>query len=129
MKTNLHFFLGATVSDAAASPLHWVYTQKKLLTYITGKQDFTFLSKNKSPFYNIRTGRVSGYNDIGQVMFKTLLETHKNSKILSVQVLCSTEVFILTPLLDFISFNIFFCSFNYINDHFIYYISNNLPHN
>ena len=78
MKNNLHVFLGATVADAAARPLHWVYNQKKLLTYIKGKKDFTFLKKNKSPFYNIKTGRVSGYNDIGQVMFKTLVEGHEN---------------------------------------------------
>ena len=78
MKNNLHVFLGATVADAAARPLHWVYNQKKLLSYIKGKKDFTFLKQNKSPFYNIRTGKVSGYNEIGQVMFKTLLEDHRN---------------------------------------------------
>ena len=78
MKNNLHVFLGSTVADAAARPLHWVYNQKKLLNNIKGKKDFTFLKKNKSPFYNIKTGRVSGYNDIGQVMFKTLVEGHKN---------------------------------------------------
>ena len=71
-------FLGATVADAAARPLHWVYNQKKLLTYIKGKKDFTFLKENKSPFYNIKTGKVSGYNEIGQVMFKTLVEGHEN---------------------------------------------------
>ena len=78
MKNNLHVFLGATVADAAARPLHWVYNQKKLLTYIKGKKDFTFLAKNKSPFYNIKTGKVSGYNEIGQVMFKTLVDGHEN---------------------------------------------------
>ena len=77
MKNNLHVFLGATVADAAARPLHWVYDQKKLLTYIKGKKDFTFLKKNKSPFYIIKTGKVSGYNDVGQVMFKTLVEGHE----------------------------------------------------
>ena len=71
-------FLGATVADAAARPLHWVYNQKKLLTYIRGKKDFTFLKNNKSPFYNIKTGKVSGYNEVGQVMFKTLVEGHQN---------------------------------------------------
>ena len=70
--------MGATVADAAARPLHWVYNQKKLLTYIKGKKDFTFLKNNKSPFYNIKTGKVSGYNEVGQVMFKTLVEGHKN---------------------------------------------------
>ena len=78
MKNNLHVFLGATVADAAARPLHWVYNQEKLLTYIKGKQDFTFLKKNKSPFYNIKTGKVSGYNEVGQVMFKTLVEGHRD---------------------------------------------------
>ena len=78
MRNNLHVFLGATVADAAARPLHWVYNQKKLNKYIKGKKDFTFLKKNKSPFYNIKTGKVSGYNDIGQVMFLTLIEGNKN---------------------------------------------------
>ena len=78
MKNNLHVFLGATVADAAARPLHWVYNQKKLLEYIRGKKDFTFLKKNKSPFYNIKTGKVSGYNEVGQVMFKTLVEGHRD---------------------------------------------------
>ena len=78
MKNNLHVFLGATVADAAARPLHWVYDQKKLQNYIKGKKDFSFLKKNKSPFYNIKTGKVSGYNDVGQVMFKTLLDNNKH---------------------------------------------------
>jgi len=78
VKNNLHVFLGATVADAAARPLHWVYNQKKLNSYIKGKKDFSFLKKNKSPFYNIKTGKVSGYNEIGQVMFETLLEGHDN---------------------------------------------------
>ena len=78
MKNNLHVFLGATVADAAARPLHWVYNQKKLLSYIKGKKDFTFLKKNKSPFYRIKTGKVSGYNEVGQVMFKTLVEGHRD---------------------------------------------------
>ena len=70
--------MGSTVADAASRPLHWVYDQKKLLTYIKGKKDFAFLKVNKSPFYNIKTGKVSGYNDVGQTMFKTLVEGHQN---------------------------------------------------
>ena len=80
MKNNLHVFLGATVADAGARPLHWIYNQKKLQTFIKGKKDFTFLKKNKSPFYNIKTGKVSGYNEIGQVMFRTLLEKNNDIK-------------------------------------------------
>ena len=70
--------MGATVADAAARPLHWVYNQKKLGIYIKGKKDFSFLKKNRSPFYNIKTGKVSGYNEISQVMFHTLLDGHEN---------------------------------------------------
>ena len=66
------------MADAATRPLHWVYNQKKLLSFIKGKKDFTFLKKNKSPFYRIKTGKVSGYNEIGQVMFKTLVEGHQD---------------------------------------------------
>ena len=73
MKNNLHIFLGATVADAAARPLHWVYDQKKLNSYIKNKKDFAFLKNNKSPFYNIKTGKVSGYNEVGQVMFNTII--------------------------------------------------------
>ena len=79
---NLHIFLGATVADAAARPLHWVYDPKKLKKYIKNKKDITFLKKNKSPFYSIKTGMVSGYNDVGQVMFKTLVSTKNKSYIL-----------------------------------------------
>ena len=79
---NLHIFLGATVADAAARPLHWIYDPKKLKKYIKGKKDITFLKKNRSPFYAIKTGNVSGYNDVGQVMFDTLISTKKKKNIL-----------------------------------------------
>ena len=79
---SLHIFLGATVADAAARPLHWVYDPKKLKKYIKGKKEIAFLKKNKSPFYSIKTGNVSGYNDVGQVMFKTLVSTKKKSDII-----------------------------------------------
>ena len=81
---NFHIFLGATVADAATRPLHWVYDPKKLKKYIKGKKEIVFLKKNRSPFYSIKTGKVSGYNDIGQVMFKTLIQTKKKSEILKV---------------------------------------------
>jgi actin-related protein len=78
---NLHIFLGATVADAAARPLHWVYDPKKLKKYIKGKKEIAFLKQNKSPFYSVKTGNVSGYNDVGQVMFKTIVSTKKKSDI------------------------------------------------
>jgi hypothetical protein len=79
---NLHIFLGAICADAAARPLHWVYDPKKLKKYIRGKKEITFLKKNKSPFYSIKTGNVSGYNDVGQVMFQTIVSTKKKSDII-----------------------------------------------
>ena len=50
MKNNLHVFLGATVADAAARPLHWVYDQKKLNKYIKKKKILLSLKKIKAPF-------------------------------------------------------------------------------
>tara|TARA_B100001057_G_C22781930_1_gene924011 strand:+ start:130 stop:1098 length:969 start_codon:yes stop_codon:yes gene_type:complete len=82
MIKNFHIFLGASVADAAARPLHWVYDPKKLKKYIKGKKEIAFLKKNKSPFYSIKTGNVSGYNDVGQVMLKTLVSTKKKSDII-----------------------------------------------
>src|SRR5210317_1047475 len=75
MSLDYHIFLGATVADAAARPLHWVYDPKKLNTYI---------KKNRCPFYNIKTGNVSGYNDVGQVMFKSLIEAKNQFEVLKI---------------------------------------------
>jgi len=82
MFSNFHIFLGATVADAAARPLHWVYDQKKLYSYIKDKKNIAFFKENRSPFYSIRTGDVSGYNDVGQVMFKTLIGTKDTKNII-----------------------------------------------
>ena len=80
MLKKVHIFLGATVADAAARPLHWIYNEKKLKSYIKNKKNITFFKENKCPFYSIKTGEVSGYNAVGQVMFKTLINTnHKNN--------------------------------------------------
>ena len=81
MFEKLHIFLGATVADAAARPLHWVYDEKKLKSFIKNKKNITFLKQNRSPFYSIKTGEVSGYNDVGQVMFKTLTQTKDQKNI------------------------------------------------
>ena len=83
MLKKVHIFLGATVADAAARPLHWIYDEKKLKSYIKNKKTITFFKKNRCPFYSIKTGEVSGYNAIGQVMFKTLINTkYKNNIII-----------------------------------------------
>ena len=82
MFKKLHIFLGATVADAAARPMHWVYNEKKLKSFIKNKKNITFFKKNRSPFYSIKTGEVSGYNDVGQVMFKTLTQTKDQKNII-----------------------------------------------
>ena len=82
MFKKLHIFLGATVADAAARPLHWVYDEKKLKSYIKRKKDIAFFKQNRSPFYSIKTGEVSGYNDVGQVMFRTLTATKEKKDII-----------------------------------------------
>ena len=82
MYEGLKILLGATVGDAASRPLHWIYNEKKLKSYIKGKKDIAFLKENKSPFYSIPTGNVSGYNDMAQVMFKTIITSKKKSEIL-----------------------------------------------
>ncbi len=83
MFKKLHIFLGATVADAATRPLHWVYDEKKLKSFIKKKKNITFLKANRSPFYSIKTGEVSGYNDVGQVMFKTLTQTEDQKNIIT----------------------------------------------
>ena len=82
MHVGIKIFLGATIADAAARPLHWVYDPKKLKKYIKGKKEIAFLKENKSPFYSIKTGNVSGYNDVGQVMFQTIITSKNKSDIL-----------------------------------------------
>ena len=77
----LKILLGGIVADAASRPLHWIYSPKKLKSYIKGKKDIAFFKQNRSPFYSIKTGEVSGYNDVGQTMFKTLVEGHENIEV------------------------------------------------
>ena len=45
MFKKLHIFLGATVADAAARPLHWVYNEKKLKSFIKNKKEYSFFQK------------------------------------------------------------------------------------
>ena len=83
MLKKVHIFLGATVADAAARPLHWIYDEKKLKSYIKNKKNITFFKENRCPFYSIKTGEVSGYNAVGQVMFKTLINTNHKDNIIT----------------------------------------------
>ena len=51
MFKKFHIFLGATVADAAARPLHWVYNEKKLKSFIKNKKNITFFKKHSSVNY------------------------------------------------------------------------------
>ena len=81
MKNNLHVLLGASVADAAARPLHWVYDQKKLAEIIKNKKEFVFFKKNHCPFYKVKLGLTSGYNDVAQLMYKTIKESPEHIEI------------------------------------------------
>ena len=51
MLKKVYIFLGATVADAAARPLHWVYNEKKLKSYIKNKKNIAFFKINKNRIY------------------------------------------------------------------------------
>ena len=72
--------LGAVVGDAAARPLHWVYDNDALKTYIKGIEDRPeFLPQSKSPFYSLQTGDNSCYWDIAGVSLLAI-SRFQNSK-------------------------------------------------
>ncbi|TRY63868.1 hypothetical protein TCAL_03992 [Tigriopus californicus] len=65
--------LGACVADAAARPLHWVYSQSDLKTYIQDRADRPdFLPQSRSPFYTLPTGENSCYFDIAHSVLGAL---------------------------------------------------------
>ena len=41
------------------------------------KKEITFLKQNKSPFYSVKTGNVSGYNDVAFLLL-TLIKSKSN---------------------------------------------------
>ena len=77
MNEGLKILLGGIVADAASRPLHWIYSDKKLKSYIKGKKDIAFFKENKCPFYSVPLGRNSGYGDMAQVMFQTIITSKK----------------------------------------------------
>ena len=59
--------VGAAVADAAARPLHWVYDNNALQSYIADVKDTPeFFPESKSPFYTLPTGETSCYFDIAE---------------------------------------------------------------
>lgn len=84
--------LGASVADAAARPLHWIYKADVLEAILSecrakaasasssstkSVADFlAFYPESKSPFYSLPTGCVSCYNDQALVCLRTLKENN-----------------------------------------------------
>jgi len=48
--------LGATVADAAARPLHWVYDMEEMADLMKEKRFPEFWPESRSPFYTIPLG-------------------------------------------------------------------------
>jgi len=67
--------LGALVADAATRPTHWEYQPKKLEEL---KPNPEFASKNHSPYYDLPTGRQSGYGDIIMETLRCLAANPRN---------------------------------------------------
>ena len=82
MYEGLKILLGGIVADAASRTLHWIYSDKKLKSYIKGEKDIAFFKENKCPFYSVPLGRNSGYGDMAMVMFQTIITSKKKSEIL-----------------------------------------------
>ena len=72
--------VGAAVADAAARPLHWVYDNKALQTYIEHvKETPEFLPESKSPFYSLPTGENSCYWDIAEASLTAIAKSEKGA--------------------------------------------------
>ena len=63
--------VGAAVGDAATRPVHWLY-DREILESTIGSSNPEFWPTNLSPFYNVRTGRRSCYNDEAFAMLESL---------------------------------------------------------
>ena len=71
--------VGAAVGDAAARPLHWVYDNNALQSYIKDTWDSPeFYPKSMSPFYTLPTGETSCYWDIAETSLDAM-SNFKNS--------------------------------------------------
>lgn len=70
--------VGACVADAAARPLHWLYDQEKLETYIEDRKP-EFWPLSLSPYYSLQTGENSCYFDLLFVMLDSLPSSSSSS--------------------------------------------------
>ncbi|CAH1271122.1 Hypp4566 [Branchiostoma lanceolatum] len=66
--------VGATVADAAAQPLHWIYKLQTLDSIIASEEAPEFGQPSANPFYRIETGRNSCYGDQAYVILESLAE-------------------------------------------------------
>jgi len=66
--------LGALVADAATRPTHWEYQPKKLQELKPNPE----FAKNYSPYYDLPTGKQSGYGDIVMETLRCLAADPRN---------------------------------------------------
>jgi len=56
--------VGSCVADAAARPLHWIYSRERMASLLKqGARDAAFFPRSCSPFYTLPTGRRSCYGE------------------------------------------------------------------
>jgi len=70
-KKRVSAILGAVVADAASLPLDWIYDDAKMKE-IVGSSNPEFWEECKSPFFLIKTGEVSCYNDEMKTSLKAI---------------------------------------------------------
>ena len=58
MYEGLKILLGGIVADAASRTLHWIYSDKKLKSYIKGKKDIAFFKENLEKELRYHAGKV-----------------------------------------------------------------------
>lgn len=63
--------VGACAGDGATRPTHWVY-DRSVLENVIGQQNPEFWPVSLSPFYSMKTGRRSCYNDESLAMLQSL---------------------------------------------------------
>jgi len=69
--------LGATVADAAACPLHWVYNQETMDSTLSGSNEPEFWNESRNPFYKVQVGRPSAYNETALASLASLSNNNK----------------------------------------------------
>jgi hypothetical protein len=66
--------IGATVADAAAQPLHWVYDSAKMHELVGDGRPPEFHTPPANPYYRLEVGKQTCYGDQAFVLLQSLVE-------------------------------------------------------